>query len=421
MLLIYRGLTNLLFPILIIVMFFRTIIKKEDKFRYKEKLYSSHFKPKRNLKKKLIWFHAASIGEVKSIIPLIEKFDNDKYEFLITSVTLSSSKLISSSLSTKRNISHRFFPFDKLNLVKHFLNVWSPDLAIFVDSEIWPNFLIEAKEKKIPLILINGRITKKTFKRWMLISNFAKKIFNTFDLCLASSNESKIHLQQLNAKNISFVGNIKLASPVDSNNAQNKNAEILDQKKVWCAASTHDGEDIIFLKTHLNLKKSYNNNLITIIIPRHISRCKDIQILCRKNNLKSQILNNNEMIETKNEIVIVNSFGVLNEYFKYCKSVFIGKSLLKRLELVGGQNPIEAAKLGCKIYHGPYISNFKEIYSLLKSYKISYLVNDENDLSKKIKDDLDSNEIDSNKSTNNINLLGQKILFDSMKEINKIL
>ena len=112
---------------------------------------------------------------------------------------------------------------------------------------------------------------------------------------------------------------------------------------------------------------------------------------------------------------------MLNEYFKYCKSVFIGKSLLKRLELVGGQNPIEAAKLGCKIYHGPYISNFKEIYSLLKSYKISYLVNDENDLSKKIKDDLDSNEIDSNKSTNNINLLGQKILFDSMKEINKIL
>ena len=198
---IYRHLINILFPIIIILIFLRVLFKKEDKERFKEKIFASSFNIKRNKDKKLIWFHAASIGEVRSIIPLITKLNIDgKFEFLITSVTTSSSKLIVEQLSSQKNIIHRFFPIDKQDIVIKFLESWSPDLILFVDSEIWPNFLFEIKKRNIPLILLNGRITKKTFLRWRLIPKVAKKIFQTFDQCLASSNKSKNYLEQLNAK-----------------------------------------------------------------------------------------------------------------------------------------------------------------------------------------------------------------------------
>ena len=164
MTLIYRHLINILFPIIIILIFLRVWFKKEDKNRFKEKLFVSSFNITRNKDKKLIWFHTASIGEIKSIIPLIKKLNtNNKFEFLITSVTKSSSKLIVEQLSNEKNVIHRFFPVDKQNVVIKFLEGWSPDLILFVDSEIWPNFLFEIKKKNIPLILLNGRITKKTF------------------------------------------------------------------------------------------------------------------------------------------------------------------------------------------------------------------------------------------------------------------
>ena len=148
MILIYRQLINILFPIIIVLIFLRVWFKKEDKDRYKEKLFISSFNITRNKNKKLIWFHAASIGEVKSIIPLIKKLNtNNKFEFLITSVTSSSSKLIAEQISHEKNIIHRFFPIDKQSIVIKFLESWSPDLILFVDSEIWPNFLFEIKKK----------------------------------------------------------------------------------------------------------------------------------------------------------------------------------------------------------------------------------------------------------------------------------
>ena len=156
MTLIYRHLINILFPIIIILIYLRVWFKKEDKNRFKEKLFISSFNITRNKDKKLIWFHAASIGEIKSIIPLIKKLNtNNKFEFLITSVTTSSAKLILEQLSNEKNIIHRFFPIDKQNIVIKFLESWSPDLILFVDSEIWPNFLFEIKKRSIPLILLN--------------------------------------------------------------------------------------------------------------------------------------------------------------------------------------------------------------------------------------------------------------------------
>ena len=421
MLLIYRYLINIFFPIIIILIFFRRWFNKEHKIRFKEKLFSSAFNVKKNHSKKLVWLHAASIGELKSIIPLINKLnEKNELEFLITTTTLSSSNLISEELSNQKNVIHRFFPVDKLGLVKKFLDQWSPNFIIFVESEIWPNFILEIKKRNIPLILLNGRITRKTFLRWKIIPKIAKKIFQSFELCLPSSKESKEYLEKFKAKNIKYFGNLKLASENKINILPNKNKEILDINKVWCALSTHEEEEIFCLKTHLKIKLIHKH-IITIIIPRHIDRVKNIESNCKKLNLNYQILSNDELIMNDKEIIIINSYGVASNYLQLCKSVFIGKSMIKKLKRVGGQNPIEAAKLKCKIYHGPYVYNFKEIYDLFNEYKISEKINDENELSYKISRDLSqSNEIH-NEKIETINSLGKKILNDTLNELDQII
>ena len=164
MLSIYRFLTFFLYPIFILIIFLRVFLKKENKLRYKEKIFSSSFNPKKSRNKKLIWFHASSIGELLSIMPLIDNLNinNSKnLEFLVTTVTLSSAELLEKKLLNYNNVTHRFFPLDTKFLVNSFLDNWQPNLICFIDSEIWPNFLFKIKENKIPLILLNARITKK--------------------------------------------------------------------------------------------------------------------------------------------------------------------------------------------------------------------------------------------------------------------
>ena len=417
MTLIYRHLINILFPIIIILIFLRVWFKKEDKNRFKEKLFVSSFNITRNKDKKLIWFHTASIGEIKSIIPLIKKLNtNNKFEFLITSVTKSSSKLIVEQLSNEKNVIHRFFPVDKQNVVIKFLEGWSPDLILFVDSEIWPNFLFEIKKKNIPLILLNGRITKKTFLRWRLIPKVAKKIFQTFDLCLTSSNKSKNYLEQLSAKNVKHIGNLKLSAEIELKNQLIQNKNMLKNIRFWCAVSTHPGEDLFCIKTHLNIRKIYNN-IVTILIPRHISRSHGIKSACSKFNLKSQILSNDELIDPNSEIIIINSYGVISNYLESCKSVFIGKSMLKKLKNVSGQDPIEAAKLSCKIYHGPFVSNFEEIYDLLNKLKISKTIHNEIELSDYLIKDLNNFKKTYDNKISVVDSLGKKILEDTYNEL----
>ncbi len=422
MIFIYRLITILLYPVFVILIYLRKLFNKEDSNRYKEKIFPSSFSPNRNLEKQLIWFHAASIGEVQSIFPLIKKLNDEKknLEFLITTVTLSSGNIVEKKILEYKNVKHRYFPLDVNFIIKSFLNKWTPNLVIFIDSEIWPNLILEIKSRKIPIALINGRITKKTFNKWMLVSKFAKKIFNTFDICLAASKESEKNLKILSVRKLMYIGNIKFSREIEKKDLVDENLKILKKKTFWCAASTHKGEENICLKTHLNLKKIYNN-LITIIIPRHISRCVEIDDLCKRYNLSSQILNEKELIKDDNEILIINSFGALSKFYNYSKSVFIGKSMIKKLEKNSGQNPIEAAKLKCKIYHGPYVYNFKEIYDLLESYGISEKVDDEKQLYEKLARDLKNSKDDQSKTANIINDLGQKILESTTREINKFL
>ena len=270
---IYRILSNLILIFSPIIIFIRLLKKKEDLNRFKEKF---GFYTKKKYKGKLIWFHGASVGEILSIIPLVEKLENDSKirQILITSNTLSSSKILS-NLRLKKTI-HQFFPIDTNYHTQKFLNYWKPSTAIFIDSEIWPNMLINIKKKSISLVLMNARITNKSFKRWKIFSSSAKTLFGKFDICLSSSFRSKKYLTTLGAKKIKYIGNLKFTE-------SEKNIKILNDKlkkffltkKVWCASSTHNIEEKICSNVHKKLKKKYKN-LLTIIIPRHIHRTKEI-------------------------------------------------------------------------------------------------------------------------------------------------
>tara|TARA_B100001057_G_scaffold418692_1_gene438070 strand:+ start:2673 stop:3947 length:1275 start_codon:yes stop_codon:yes gene_type:complete len=422
MTLLYRALTTFFYPLLIIIILFRVLFKKEDPKRYKEKIFSSHFNVIKKKERKLIWFHAASIGEYKSIIPIIKELNKNfkNLNILITTVTLSSSNLANTELQKFSNIIHRFFPIDINFLIKKFLELWRPDMIFLVDSEIWPNLILLAKKNKIPISLLNARLSKKTFKKWMLFPGTSKNIFSVFKFCIASNIETKNYLKKLKAKNVNFYGNIKLINENNKIKTKNKNKKILLKKRFWIAASVHKGEDIFCMRVHYKLKKRYKD-IITIVAPRHIDRVQHIKVLSENFNFKTQILNRGDTILKNKELIIINSFGVLKNYFRYAKSVFVGKSVAKEFEENGGQNPIEAANLNCKIYHGPYVHNFKDIYEIYRKKNISVQIKKEEELSNYLINDLKSTSKNNTKIPYQIKNLGEKILNSTMKDIKKLL
>ena len=416
MIFLYRILTFFLFPIFVIITYLRRFTEKEDKIRFKEKIsINESFFPKN---KKVVWIHAASIGETKSVLPLIQEIikNNQKIFVLLTTTTLTSSQIVNKTGLNQNNFKHRFFPLDVQFLVKKFLDHWKPETIIFVDSEVWPNYLLEISKRNIPLMLLNGRITTKSFKRWKIFPNLSKKIFNLYDLCLTASSESEKNLKSLGAKNVKFIGNLKFCVSASDKNDNYDLKSFFNNYFIWCAASTHRGEEEIILRTH-NLLKNKINNLLTIIIPRHIIRSKEVYDICNKLNLKGQIVSKSDDIIEKSEILIINSIGEMTKYFYNCKSIFMGKSLSKNLIKVGGQNPIEPAKCGCKIYHGPYVSNFREIYNFLNKKEIAYEVKNEIELSENILKDFENNNYLSKKNIEDLNNYGEKILNLTTKEV----
>ena len=410
MLIIYRILINLVLILSPIIILIRLIKKKEDYIRFKEKI---GFFSKKRISGNLIWFHGASVGEIKSILPLIEKFEKNKKikQILITTNTLSSSKLIKTFKYKK--VIHQFFPIDTNFLSNKFISYWNPSKVFFIDSEIWPNTIINISNKNIPLILINGRITKKTFIKWMKIRNFSKELFSKFDLCLSSSKESANYLKRLNAKNIKYLGNIKYSNSEQDKQTVNKNLrKFFKKKNIWCASSTHETEEILCANTHTNLKRKINN-LLTIIIPRHVERCEKIRSDLNKLDLKVHMHTSAKKIEKKTDIYLVNTYGITQSFFNECKNVFLGGSLVNH----GGQNPIEAARYGCNILHGPNIDNFKEIYNFLKKKGVSHKINNSKDLTKFLSIKLITHSR-SNKIEKKINTIGNIVLKKTYKVIN---
>ncbi len=409
MLFIYRCLINLIVLISPIILIIRFLKKKEDTKRFKEKF--GYFSKKRK-KGKLVWFHGASVGELQSIIPLIEKLEKDQSikQILLTSNTLSSSKVIKNNKF--RKVVHQFFPIDNSYLIKNFLNYWKPSKALFVDSEFWPNTIINLKKKKIPIILINGRITNKTFRRWKKIPNFSRKIFSNFDLCLSSSKESYKYLKKLNFKKVKFFGNLKYSQAESENLDINENLKnFLSSKKVWCASSTHDSEEIFIGQAHKILKKKVKN-LVTIVIPRHIERCNDIKKDLEKIDLKVHIDEPKKKIKPDTDIYLVNTYGKTKLFYKNCNIIFLGGSLINH----GGQNPLEAARFGCSIISGYNVDNFREIYKYLRKNNISIYIKNKQDLVNKLIVLLKRKD-SPNKIKNKIKIIGDQILKKTYDEL----
>ena len=410
MLFLYRIFINIVIFFSPLIILIRILKGKEDPSRYKEKF---SFFSKRKKKGKLIWFHGASVGEILSIVPLIQELEKNKDigQILVTSNTLSSSKIFI-SLKLKKTI-HQFYPIDHTYFVNKFLKYWSPSVAIFVDSEIWPTMLTNIKSKSISLVLLNARINKKSFRKWSRLGLITKKLFNKFDLCLPSSNESRRHLNLLGAKNIKYIGNLKFTeSEINRAILDGNLKKYLSSKKIWCASSTHRSEEEIAAKVHIRLKKK-NKDVLTVIIPRHVNRISEIKNNLEKLNLKIHTHSSINKIDDNTDIYLVDAYGKTKMFFSICNTVFLGGSLIKH----GGQNPLEAARYGCKILHGPNIWNFYEIYSLLNKIKVSHKVNNIDQITKKI------NLVVVNKQNNKniiskLNTLSARILKLTIKEIN---
>ena len=414
----YKFITFFFYPFAPVYLYFRKIRKKEDSIRYKEKLAKINIERGEGF---LIWFHVASVGEAMSILPLIDGCIKEKKinRILITSITLSSGKILEKRFNNNPKINHQFLPLDIISLINKFLDHWKPNLSIFIDSEIWPNLILKINEKKIPLLLVNARITKKSFDRWKLVMGFAKKIFGKFDLCIASNNESENFLKILGSKNIKNYGNLKFSNI--KNDIKKLDLNFLNKiknRKVWCAASTHPSEEIICAEAHLKIKKNYNN-ILTIIIPRHIDRVKAIKEELSKFNINVLLVTELNNFDDKTDILLVNSYGEALKFYDISKYVFLGKSLVQSLIKDSGQNPIEPARLGCKILHGPYVSNFAETYNYLKKLGITEEVKNSNELSLSLIEELQKDKPKNHEIALKIENYGQNILNNVIMELKK--
>ncbi len=367
--LFYRVLSVLLYPFLELYLFYRVYKKKEDKKRLKERFgTASQNRPKGDL----IWLHAVSVGETNSSLILVEELLKSlpQTSILFTTTTLTSASIIAKKLTDfKGRVIHQFLPIDSYSCVRDFLEYWHPTKAIFVESEIWPNFIYEAYKSGIKTFLVNARISKKSFKKW----NFAKKIgfniFSYFDAIFVQKQEDQELFAQLSGKEVLFYGNLKSQAQnlfCDQKELQELQLQIAD-RKIWVAASTHKGEEEIIITAHKKLKKEFPD-LLSIIVPRHPNRVEEIKLLL--NGLNFAQRSRDENIASSTEIYLADSLGELGIFYSLQNFAFIGGSLVK----VGGHNPFEAIKLGCAVISGKLVPNFAEIYRDLEAQEAVIIV-----------------------------------------------
>ena len=407
----YNILVNLAIIISPIIIIYRILKGKEDPKRIGEK-FCIYSKKKSN---KNIWIHAASVGELMSIIPVIRKLEkNKKIKNILLSTSTTSSAKIFNKLKLKKT-SHVYFPLDNNYIVKRFINYWKPELAIFIDSEIWPNMFKNLYLQDIPIIIMNARITKHSFNKWQNFPNFANQVFGNITLALPQNLETLKYLKLLKVKNIKTAGNLKYYG---QKNSQDYLSKLLKNKfkdfKVWCAASTHYNEEILIGNLHKKLKKR-EKKLITIIIPRHIHRSNEIKEALNKLDLNCITHSSNQKIKKNTDIYLVDSYGESSRFYNLTNVSFVGGSIIKH----GGQNPLEPARLGNYIVSGPYVKNFKEIYTFLNNLKMSSFTSDilkiENLILKKLKNKTP------NRNIKKIIKIGNDVLEKNLFYINKYL
>ena len=365
--------------------------------------------------KKNIWIHAASVGELMSVVPIVKKLEkNKKIKNILLSTSTTSSEKIFKKLRLKKT-SHVYFPLDNNYIVKKFIRYWQPELAIFIDSEIWPNMFGNLKSNNIPIIVMNARITERSFNRWKIFSKFADQVFENISLALPQNLETLRYLKLLKVKNIRVAGNLKYYGQKSN---YDKKTKLLKNKfkdfKLWCAASTHSDEEVLIGKLHKKLKRS-EKKLITIIIPRHINRTNEIINTLNNLDLNCVTHSSNQKLRKNTDIYLVDSYGESSKFYSLTNVCFVGGSIIKH----GGQNPLEPARLGNYIINGPNVKNFKEIYTFLNNLKISSSTSNiltmESIILKKLKTKI------TNKNIKKIIKIGDDVLEKNLFYINKYL
>ncbi len=382
-----------------VIVFYRILKKKENPKRFLEKF--GFFKKKR-VNGKLIWFHCSSVGELLSIVPLIEKFEKDKNikSILISTSTLSSSKIFK-KFKFKKTI-HQFYPIDNPLIVNKFLCYWKPTAAFFVESEIWPEMLRGLKRKKIKTFLLNARISKNSFHKWKYFKDFGISVFGIFDYIFPQNKETFNYLRHFKVKKMKILGNLKFSEPKRINNKSIK-INFLN-RKILCAASTHNNEEELISRIHLDLKSKINK-LLTVIIPRHIERSREIIETLNSKNLRYVCHSESKKIKKNTDVYLVDTYGESKSFYSLSKVVFLGGSFVPR----GGQNPLEPIRYGCYITHGKHTFNFTEIYNLLKRKKLSFEAKNFSQL-KKIILKLFMRKFENKRELNKFKKVGSKIL-----------
>ncbi len=351
---LYALTTNAGLPLVRFIQRRRIRAGKEDSSRAKEREgVASIGRPQG----RLIWVHAASIGESLAVLPVIERIleREQGLSVLVTTGTLTSARILKERLPERAF--HQFVPFDRLAWVRTFLNFWMPSMVIWVESELWPNTLMSVKDRGIPAILVNGRMSRESYRRWKLIPSVAAGILGCFEQCLMQSAEDAKYLEHLGAGGVIDHGNLKYSAPPLPYDVEVLSSlrEVTGERPVWLFASTHEGEEQIAAEVHQALKKQFSG-LITIIVPRHPNRGPDIAAELRTKGLAVTVRSAHETPGPDIEIYVADSIGELGVFYRLCPIVCMGKSFISP---GGGQNPFEAAQLGCAVLFGPFMGNFE--------------------------------------------------------------
>lgn len=309
---------------------------------------------------RLVWLHGASVGELLSIIPLIERLQARGVTVLVTTVTRTAASLAARRLPP--GVIHQFMPWDVPVYVDRFLRHWQPDLAIFAESELWPNLILRTTARGTPLIQVNGRISERSFRGWQRVPRSIKALLSRFELCLMQTVDDARRIEALGAPRVSTTGNLKfdVPAPEAEPEAAMALAQAIGYRPVFLAASTHEGEDEIVLEAH-RLIAPRLTNLLTIIAPRHPERGDAIAALAEDAGLQACQRSRGELPKLRHAVYVADTLGEMGLFYRAAPVAFLGGSLIRH----GGQNPIEPAKLGAAVLHGPHVFNFAAVYEAL--------------------------------------------------------
>lgn len=349
---LYRSLTTLVGPLVILYLLRRMARGKEDRARFAERRGTAG---RERPEGPLVWVHAASIGEAVSMLALIDEIVamHPALSMLVTTGTVTSARLLATRLPEGRAF-HQYVPVDRPAYVRRFLDHWHPDLALWVESELWPNLVTATQMRGVPLLLVNGRMSQRSFARWQRWPGIINPVIGAFDLCLAQDAVQAERLRQLGARRALSVGNLKAAAgPLPVSEAEL--AQLAAQaagRPLWLAASTHEGEEAIAAEVHRRLKRRWPD-LLTIIVPRHPARAAAIAALLRQRELRVARRSAAEAIDASVDIYLGDTLGELGLFYRLAGIAFIGGSIVPS----GGHNPLEAALLDCAVLHGPDMSN----------------------------------------------------------------